>query len=265
MVRERRGRVLGDSVGGRTGVTWRSPNHVVEVRIPTKVAVGELKLHFGSYKRENEAKVARDYAAYVRNSTGKEDRAAVGGFCNPDAHPSIFEFEESLEVFESLGGSGSRARARCDEYKNLLERQTKEAWKNFCKAAREDIGIAIESFRSRDPQKFPLHGVPTAEPVGGEIHRTPPPSSPEVRVSPTPGPEVGVSMVEGSTSFSGAISLEAKITVCDSHFPLTAEEKLAITQAGKDGMNRKYRELFDKWLEELAPCPTEPESIPALE
>lgn len=273
---EKRARVEGDGVKGRTGVMWRNPNYVVEMRLPKKVA--NLKLHFGSYERVEEAMVARDYAAYLRNSTGKEDRATVGGFGNPDVDHSIFKFEESLEVFENLEGSGSRAQARCDEYRSLLELQTPQACTNFHVAAREDIRVAIESFRSRDPQKFPrpplLNHLPDAEPVDGETHRTPPPSSSEVRVSPTPGRGGGASMGEGSTSFIGVTSLGLQITLNDSPsqtllhmnvLGLTSEEIYMITKAGIDWIQRELNQLIDKWLEGVEPCLIDPETIPALE
>jgi len=261
--------VEGDGVEGRTGITWRSPNYVVEMRLSKKVAAN-LKLQFGSYETLKEAQVARDYAAFLRNSTGKEGRATVGGFCNPEIHPSIFKFEESPEVFKSLEGSDSRAQTRCDEYTSLLELQTTDACIKFCKAAREDIGVAIESFRSRDPQKFPgpqlLNRLPNAEPVEGELHRTPPPSSSEVRVSPTPGREVGASLGEGSTSFIGSLSVEVRITVDGSPFEtLQLMNVPHLTSILKAGIARIQRELIDKWLEEVERCPIDPETIPALE
>lgn len=221
--------------------------------------------------------VARDYAAYVRHSTGKEDPASVGGFPNPDVHPSIFEFKESVAVFESLEGSGARAQARCHQYRSLLEGSTPEERKKFGEAAREDIGVAIESFRSRDPQNFPpplSNRLPNAEPVHGETHRTPPPSSSEVRVSPTPGREGGGSLGEGSPIFFGGESLEVKITVNGIDFHtlrltnenfLTLDEVLWITKAGIGTIDRFHRELVDKLLEDLDPCPIDPDSIPALE
>lgn len=185
--------VEGDGVEQRGGIFWRDREckYAVEMRLPKKVAEGVV-LYLGPYERANHANFARDLGACLRNSTGKEDPALVGGFRNRPAQLGIYGCKESPAVFEG----SARVQALCDQYKRLLTLQTtdackKAAWKEFCEDAKKAIRVLL---RSR--------------------HSAPLPSSSEVGVSPTPGREVGASMGEGSTNFiDRKIHTAAKILV----------------------------------------------------
>jgi len=265
----KRPRVEETGVDRRKGVTRRqNPTgyvHMVEMRFPKS----EKKMNFGTYKDKDDAMIARDCGAFIRNSTGKEALATVGGY-DPAVHPSIYEFEESREIFESLEG----LKARCEEYKRLIELKTGEECE-FCKAVRRDIRDAILMFRSKFPNKFlrngPLNHVPKATPLDGEFQSTPPPSSSEVRVPPSPGCEVGATMGDGSMNFNDGVWVEVFIAV--DGFPLqtllrkkvlllTAEEILEITKVGVDKIDK---DISDKMWEDVPPCTIDPTTIPPLE
>ncbi|KAG0590237.1 hypothetical protein KC19_1G083500 [Ceratodon purpureus] len=156
----------GENAIDRVGISWRmntstgKPTCVVEMRLPKS----GWRLHFGSHPHEHEAMIARDYAAFLRHSAGEKGTSA-GGF---NVENTLYEFEESPVIFESMETS----KVRRDEYKRL--HTLHEPWqdqlqsgggpggfkpkpggnspyKELCKAARDDIDVAIKEFRRRRP------------------------------------------------------------------------------------------------------------------
>ncbi|KAG0590214.1 hypothetical protein M758_1G080000 [Ceratodon purpureus] len=265
----------------RIGVALRKDTgkYVVEMRPP----YWKLKLNFGSYNLQVEAMIARDYGAFLRASTAEENSASAGGF---GADDKLYQFEESPGIFEGIGGTMDRRQRIRPLYKELI----KEKWSGegnpphhqFCKDARKDIDIAIGVFRERFPERFspPTEtekGVAKVEPVDGGIHCASSSSNPKVRVPPEPalgpvGREDGAiaggvvspwADLQISVAMNGSpsrILLDMKVPpIDDQHIFLLLK---ACFDKVKDEMITR---CFEKFLEELVPCPYDPLSIPAID